>query len=168
MAAQIVRRLAARTGAAFAWGMRHHPFYLVEVSFGMTSYLTDRPIDVPALIAEASSPACGAVIIFLGTVRSSPEDGAIEGIEYSAYPEMAEKEFEAIVAEAAGRWPDARIVLRHRTGYILTAEASIAIVVAMPHRGEAYECSRYVIEETKKRVPIWKKERFAGGGTKWV
>jgi molybdopterin synthase catalytic subunit len=132
------------------------------------SSLTDLPIDVAALIAEVSSPGCGAVITFLGTVRSSPEDGDIEGIEYSAYPEMAEKEFAAIAAEAGNRWPEARVAIRHRVGYIPTGEASIGIAVAMPHRAEAYDCSRYVIEETKKRVPIWKKERFASGEAKWV
>jgi molybdopterin synthase catalytic subunit len=134
----------------------------------MSSFLTTNPVDVAALLAEASSPRCGAVITFLGTVRRSPEDGDIEGIEYSAYPEMADKEFADIIAEAAGRWPEAVVALRHRTGYIPTGEASIAIVVAAPHRAEAYECSRYVIEETKKRVPIWKKERFASGEAKWV
>lgn len=134
----------------------------------MASFLTDQPIDVAALIAEVASAGCGAVITFLGTVRSSPEDGAIEGIDYSAYPEMADKEFGDIVAEARGRWPEARVSVRHRVGYIPKGEASIAIAVAMPHRAAAYDCSRYVIEETKKRVPIWKKERFASGETKWV
>ena len=125
----------------------------------MTSFLTDHAIDVACLLAEVSAPGCGAVLTFLGTVRAGPDDGDVVGIDYSAYPGMAEAEFARIIEEARGRWPQARIALRHRTGWIPLGEASIAILVAMPHRGEAYDCSRYVIEETKKRVPIWKKER---------
>jgi len=132
------------------------------------AYLTNEPLDVKALLAEVADEGCGGTTVFLGTVRRSREDGDIEGIEYSAYPEMAEKEFEAISAEAAGRWQEARIAIRHRTGYIPTGEASIAIVVAAPHRAQAYECSRYLIEEIKQRVPIWKKERLGTGAARWV
>ena len=134
----------------------------------MVPFLTDQPLDATALLAEVASTGCGASILFLGTVRSSPEDGDIDGIEYSAYPEMAEAEFGRIVAEALGRWPQSRVSLRHRTGYIPKGEASIAIAVAAPHRAEAYDCSRYLIEETKKRLPVWKKERLASGETRWV
>jgi len=134
----------------------------------MTSRLTADPLDANALLAEVASPGCGASCLFLGTVRSGPDDGDIAGIEYSAYPEMAEAEFARIVDEAAGRWPGARIALRHRTGYVATGEPSVAIAVAAPHRAEAYEASRYVIEETKKRVPLWKKEHLASGETRWV
>lgn len=134
----------------------------------MSSFVSDRPIDPAALMAAVASPGCGATTLFLGTVRSSPEDGDIEGIDYSVYPAMADTEFGAILNEAAGRWPQARVAVLHRVGYIPTGEASIAVAVAAPHRAEAYECSRYVIEETKKRVPIWKKERFASGAARWV
>lgn len=134
----------------------------------MTSFLTDRAIDVERLVAAVSAPGCGAVITFLGTVRAGPDDGDVVGIEYSAYPEMADGEFARIIEEARGRWPEARIALRHRTGWIPLGEASIAVVVAMPHRAEAYDCSRYVIEETKRRVPIWKKEKLRDGASSWV
>src|SRR5258708_23350475 len=100
----------------------------------MTSFLTAYPIAPAPLIADVASSGCGAVILFLGTVRSGPEDGDVEGIEYSAYPEMADAEFERIIGEARGRWPDARVALRHRTGYIPLGDASIAIAVAAPHR----------------------------------
>ncbi|MEK6767696.1 MAG: molybdenum cofactor biosynthesis protein MoaE [Gemmatimonadota bacterium] len=134
----------------------------------MAGYLTDQPLDADRLIAEVSSNGCGGTSLFLGTVRNSPEDGDIEGIEYSAYSEMAEAEFDRIIAEARGRWPMARVALRHRLGYIPAGEASIAIAASSPHRVEAFDACRYVIEETKKRVPIWKKERFAAGTTRWV
>lgn len=134
----------------------------------MPSHLTGYAIAPAPLIADVATPGCGAVTLFLGTVRSGPEDGDIEGIDYSAYPDMAEAEFQRIIDEARGRWPEARVALMHRTGHIRVGEASIAVAVAAPHRAEAYECSRFVIEETKKRVPIWKKEHLASGETRWV
>ena len=134
----------------------------------MSRWLTDRPIDVSRLIAEVTSPVCGGISVFVGTVRRSPEDGDVEGIDYSAYPAMADAEFDRIVAEVETRWPMAKVALRHRTGWVPTGEASIAIAVACPHRAEAYDASRYVIEETKKRVPVWKRERLATGAARWV
>ncbi len=127
----------------------------------MAPFLTDQPLDADAVMGDVAASFCGATALFLGTVRRSADDGPVEGIEYSAYPEMAEAEFERIHDEARGRWPEARIAIRHRTGYIPTGEASIAIAVASPHRAEAYDCSRFLIEEIKSRVPIWKKERYA-------
>jgi len=132
------------------------------------SFLTDAALDPQALIAEVSAGGCGATAVFLGTVRNAPEDGPVTGIEYSAYREMADAEFGRIVAEALSRWPEARISLRHRLGWIPTGEASIAIAVATPHRAAAYDCSRFLIEETKKRVPIWKQEALAAGERRWV
>lgn len=130
-------------------------------------FLTTHPIDVAVLQAAVARPDCGAVVLFLGTVRASAEDGAVVGIEYSAYDAMAEAEFGRIVAETAAHWPAARVALQHRVGYVPTGEASVAIAAAAPHRAEAYEASRYVIEETKKRVPVWKKEHLAAG-SRWV
>ncbi len=107
-------------------------------------------------------------MVFLGTVRRSAEDGDVEAIEYSAYREMAESELGRIVAEATARWPQARIVLRHRLGLVPTGEASLVIATAAPHRADAYAASRFAIEEIKKRAPIWKKERLASGEARWA
>lgn len=134
----------------------------------MSGWLTQARLDAAPLLADVAAAGCGATVLFLGTVRRAPEDGDLEGLEYSSYPEMAEAEFDRIVGEARERWPEARIALRHRTGYIPVGEASIAIAVASPHRAKAYDCSRFLIEETKTRVPIWKKERFASGAAAWV
>jgi molybdopterin synthase catalytic subunit len=81
---------------------------------------------------------------------------------------MAEAEFERIVGEAEERWPLVRVALVHRTGRVGLGEASIAVAAAAPHRAQAYEASRYVIEETKKRAPVWKKEHLASGASRWV
>ena len=134
----------------------------------MARWLTDRPLDLAPLLAEVASEACGGTALFLGTVRRSAEDGDVEGIEYSAYPEMADAEFDRLVGEAKARWPLARIALRHRTGFVETGAPSIAIAVACPHRAEAFDACRYIIEETKKRVPVWKKEKMGTGEARWV
>jgi len=131
-------------------------------------HLTDRAIDVAALVAEVSDPGRGAVLLFLGTVRSAPEDGDVIGIDYSAYPEMADAEFGRILAEAAVRWPAACVTVRHRTGHVPTGEASIGLAAAAPHRADAYDASRWVMDEIKRRVPVWKQERFGSGEARWV
>jgi molybdopterin synthase catalytic subunit len=132
------------------------------------AWLTDRAIDVAELLAAVAADGSGGTVVFLGTVRRSAEDGDVEAIEYSAYREMAGSELERIVAEALGRWPGARIALQHRLGVVPTGEASLVIAVAAPHRADAYAASRFAIEETKRRAPIWKKERFASGAARWV
>jgi molybdopterin synthase catalytic subunit len=134
----------------------------------MCPWLTHDPLDVTALLAEVASEGCGATTLFLGTVRRSADDGDVVGIEYSGYDAMAEAEFDRIVADARSLWPDARIALRHRLGYVATGEVSVAIAVAAPHRSVAFDACRFVIDQTKERVPIWKKERLAAGTERWV
>ena len=136
--------------------------------WAMSPWLTDRPIDVGQLLADVASAGAGGTVAFLGTVRRSAEDGDVEAIEYSAYDAMAEEELGRIVAEARDRWPGVRVALRHRVGLVLLGEPSVAIVTAAPHRADAYAASRFLIEETKRRAPIWKKERFASGQARWV
>ena len=131
-------------------------------------WLTDQPIDVAALLADVAAAGCGGTVVFLGTVRRSSEDGDVAAIEYTAYDAMAEAELGRIAEEALARWPDARVALRHRTGVVPLGEASVAIAAAAPHRADAYAASRWLIEEVKRRAPIWKKERFASGGARWV
>lgn len=132
------------------------------------TYLTRNAIVVNDLLAEVAAPHCGGTCLFLGTVRDAPADGGVTGIEYSAYEAMAVAEFDRILTEVRRRWPDARLAVRHRLGLVPTEEASIAIAAAAPHRAEAFEACRYVIEQVKKRLPIWKKELRADGTTLWV
>jgi len=132
------------------------------------SYLTRSPISVDVLLAEVSSPACGGTCAFLGTVRDGPDEHGVTAIEYSAYEEMVEAEFGRLLADARARWPAARIAVRHRLGRIPVGEASIAIAAAAPHRVQAFEACRYVIEEVKRRVPVWKKELRLDGTEVWV
>ena len=132
------------------------------------TYLTRQPLSIDQLIADVSSPACGGTCVFLGTVRNGVEEEGVKAIEYSAYEDMVEVEFGRLVAEARARWPDARIAVRHRLGTIPAGEASIAIAAAAPHRAQAFDACRFVIEEVKRRIPVWKKELHLDGTEVWV
>ena len=132
------------------------------------TYLTRQPLSIDQLVAAVSSPTCGGTCVFLGTVRNGVEEAGVKAIEYSAYEEMVEVEFARLVAEARARWPDARIAVRHRLGTIPAGEASIGIAVAAPHRAQAFDASRFVIEEVKRRIPVWKKELHLDGTEVWV
>ncbi|HYT81906.1 MAG TPA: molybdenum cofactor biosynthesis protein MoaE [Gemmatimonadales bacterium] len=132
------------------------------------TFLTREPISLDALLAEVSSPACGGTCVFLGTVRDGPEEHGVTAIEYSAYEEMVEAEFGRLLADARTRWPEARLAVRHRLGRIPAGEASIAIAAAAPHRTQAFEACRFVIEEVKRRIPVWKKELRVNGTEVWV
>ena len=88
-------------------------------------------------------------------------------IEYSAYEAMLEAEFARIVGEAADQWPEVRVAARHRLGSVATGEASIAVAAGAPHRADAFAACRYVIEEAKVRLPIWKREIREDGTANW-
>jgi molybdopterin synthase catalytic subunit len=130
--------------------------------------IVDRPIDATALLAEVAGRSNGATLLFLGTVREVNDGRDVTGIEYSAYRTMAERELADIAREAAERFRSEHIAIEHRLGALGLGEASVAIAVAHPHRGEAYEASRFVIEELKKRLPIWKLEHYVDGKREWV
>lgn len=130
--------------------------------------VVDEPIDATALLAECTTPADGAALLFLGVVRNHNEGRPVDGLEYHAYSAMAEEVMRQIIAEAAGQWDTGGIGVVHRVGQLDVGEASVAIVVASPHRDAAYGASRYIIEELKKRVPIWKKEGYTDGDQAWL
>ncbi|GAC1359216.1 MAG: hypothetical protein NVSMB4_18260 [Acidimicrobiales bacterium] len=125
-------------------------------------------------LREASSwavvPGCGGVVTFTGTVRDHGvgEDGTVRPgvtlLEYEAYEGPALARMEELAAEARRRWPDlGRIVVLHRIGPLGLCEAAVVVVVSAPHRGEAFDAARWVIDALKERAPIWKKEAWAGG-----
>jgi MoaE-MoaD fusion protein len=126
--------------------------------------LVDMEIDVPALEQAVAGDGDGALITFVGRARDHADDGReVLELEYEAYPEMAEPILTEIAMEAEARWPGTSVAVVHRTGLVALGEVAVAIVTAAPHRSAAYDASRYVIEELKQRLPIWKRERFADG-----
>jgi len=137
---------------------------LVDGSFA----IVEETIDVGALVSEAQRPDCGAVSTFVGTTRIDESGGAsVEYLEYEAYRPMADRKLQEIGAEIAERWDARHASIVHRIGRVAPGEASVAIVVASPRRGPAFEASRYAIERIKEVVPIWKREVWSDGYV-WV
>jgi molybdopterin synthase catalytic subunit len=130
--------------------------------------IIDEPIDVGALISAAQRPDCGAISTFVGTTRIDESGGAsVEYLEYEAYRPMADRKLEEIGGDIEERWDVREVSIVHRIGRVGPGEASVAIVVASPRRGEAFEASRYAIERIKQVVPIWKREVWSDGYV-WV
>jgi molybdopterin synthase catalytic subunit len=130
-------------------------------------YLTASPIDPGSMIARVLSPTRGGIASFLGAVRNHQNGRDVLRLDYSAYAPMAEAECARIVAETQARW-DCAVALEHRIGSLTIGDIAVAIAVAADHRDEAFSACRYVIEQVKQRVPIWKREYFADGTEEWV
>jgi len=127
-----------------------------------------EPIDPAQVLSLIGADQDGATLLFLGVVRDHNDGRSVGGVRYESYEEMAAQVLSDIVEEAAGAADTDRIAALHRIGELAVGEVSVAIAVSTPHRAEAYEASRYIIEEIKKRLPVWKKERYSDGAEEWV
>ena len=130
--------------------------------------LTDNPIDTAAVLDAVASPAAGAVVLFLGTVREITGEQQTVSLEYESYAKMAEKRLADLAADARQKWPLTGCAIVHRLGILPVGEISVAIAVSAPHRHEAFEAGRWLIDQIKRDVPIWKKENYADGTGGWV
>jgi molybdopterin synthase catalytic subunit len=130
--------------------------------------LTREPIDYHALTEQVRRGNCGAVVLFLGTVRDLTGERVTVALDYEACPAMAEKKMTEIEADTRRQWPVGEIVLEHRLGHLDIGDISVAVAVSCPHRAQAFEACRYAIDRLKELVPIWKKENWADGSTEWV
>lgn len=130
--------------------------------------ITDLPIDTAALQATLKNPAAGGYCAFEGWVRNENEGHEVERLEYEAYEPLCISEGEKVIAEARARFPllEARCV--HRVGLLELGECAVWIGVAAKHRDEAFRACRYIIDEVKVRLPIWKKEHYVNGDSGWV
>ena len=118
--------------------------------------VTEAPLAAPGTDALSA----GAVIDFWGVVRPTEDGREIEGIDYDAHHQMAEHQLKRIAEQAAERFEVKRVIVHHRTGFIAAGEASLFLRVASPHRREGFEASQWIVDELKKKVPIWKQPRF--------
>ena len=116
-----------------------------------------------AVVVGDLSGAHGAVATFVGLVRGTNQDRAVEFLEYEAYEPLAVRGLERILAEASELWPSVCLAIHHRVGCLAIGEASVVIAAGSPHRREAFAACRYGIERVKQIVPIWKREHFDGG-----
>lgn len=159
--------------------------------------LTETPLDASAVLALVADPECGAEVLFLGTTRqwtdlpaecgstlridipnsetspvasSTPELRRVETshLVYESYREMALAQLRRLEDEARARWPLRKVVIVHRLGHVAATEASVAIAVSSPHRSEAFEAARWLIDELKHHVPIWKQEHYVQHGSQWI
>jgi molybdopterin synthase catalytic subunit len=125
-------------------------------------------IDTGSARLELLDSGAGGYVSFEGWVRDHNEGREVTGLEYEAFQELAVKEGDRIVVEALRRFPVKRALCLHRVGALALSDLAVWVGVSAVHRGEAFDACRYIIDEVKHRVPIWKKEHYRGGDTGWV
>ncbi len=131
-------------------------------------YLTKRPINPADVIKWVKDESAGGIVLFLGTVRSTNKGRMVEKLEYQTYHAMADRRMRLIEAEVRKRWRVKKVRMVHREGNLQVGEISVAVAVSAEHRLEAFEACRYAIERVKHALPIWKREKIAGGREVWV
>src|SRR5437660_2417809 len=125
--------------------------------------LTREPIDYHALAESVRDPHCGAVALFLGTVRDLTGEHVTVFLDYEAYAPMAEKKLAEIEAEVRRRWRVGNVAMVHRLGRLAVGEVSVAVAVSCPHRAEAFDACRFAVDALKELVPVWKRENAPDG-----
>lgn len=130
--------------------------------------LSEQTLDPAALRAELAAADCGACVIFEGWVRDHHQGRAVRALDYQAYPALAEREGSAIVAEAAAAHAVRRVLAVHRVGALQIGDLAVWVGVSAGHRDAAYAASRWIIDEIKARVPIWKREHYLDGVSDWL
>ncbi|QDT93775.1 molybdenum cofactor biosynthesis protein MoaE [Gimesia algae] len=129
--------------------------------------ITDQPIDYAAITEQVRSNECGAVVLFMGTVREMTAGKQTVALDYEAYPEMADQMMQQLIDEARDQWDVHAIAIEHRVGHLTLGEISVAIAVSSAHRKEAFAAGHFLIDRLKEIVPIWKKENWSDGTTEW-
>src|SRR5688572_20900824 len=127
------------------------------------------PLDATRAIDFVCAPDAGGINVFLGTTRTERSgDRELVALDYEAYQEMAIEQMHELACRAREKYPIVKLALLHRVGRVELAEPSVVIVVSCPHRGQAFDACRFLIDELKAQVTIWKKEVWADGSTSWV
>jgi len=130
--------------------------------------LTPQPIDFSSLTESVRSHQAGAVVLFLGTVREFTGVARTSWLEYEAFPEMAIAALEKLEAEVSQRFSVVKVTISHRYGRLELGDIAVAVAVSSPHRAQAFEAGRWLIDTLKECVPIWKKEHYTDGATEWL
>lgn len=134
----------------------------------MSRWITDEPLDLDALLRETEDHASGALVIFTGTVRNENDGQPVSALTYEAHVPLAEKTLRQIEEEVLERFPVRRCRIQHRIGTLQLGEPSVYVVVRAGHREEAFLAARYGIDEVKARAPIWKRELYAHGRSRYL
>ena len=134
----------------------------------MGRWVTEQPLAVEPLLRELEDFGSGALVVFYGVVRNENEGRPVQGMTYEAHVPLAEQALAAIEREAVERFGVRGCRIQHRIGRLALGEASVIIVVSAGHREEAYQASRYAIDEVKRRAPIWKEEHYVTGDSRYL
>ena len=127
----------------------------------------DTPLSVDEVLAAVLDPSAGGVVVFVGTVRDLDGGKAVGGLGYSAHP-AAEQQLGDVARSVAQRFPAVALAAVHRVGDLAVGDLAVVVAAACPHRGEAFDAARALIDELKETVPIWKHQIFADGTDEWV
>ncbi len=130
-------------------------------------FITTEPIDFTAVTNSVRSNRAGAVVLFMGTVREFTNDTVTSRLTYEAFVDMAEVQMQDLAEQAQKKWTLCHVNAVHRTGELALGDIAVAVAVSAAHRSAAFESGRWLLDEIKKSVPIWKKEHFADGSTEW-
>ena len=125
-------------------------------------------VDPQHALAFVADPSAGGTCLFIGTVRDRSDAGAVTGLDYEAWDELADRRLREVAGEMFERWPVCKVALVHRTGRLDIGEVSVAVACSAPHRADAFEACRHGIERIKQDAPIWKKESLTTGEAEWV
>ena len=131
------------------------------------SYITNDEIDVVGLLAASHHPKAGALVLFSGEVRDHNIGKEVLWLEYEAHMALASEMMKSILQEARNKWPLNIAIAQHRIGKVAIGESAVVVITASPHRREAYEANKFIIDKIKHEVPIWKCELFADGTKVW-
>lgn len=129
--------------------------------------ITQEKINVSKIISEVNHPEAGGIDVFIGTTRNTTSKKKVVRLEFESHVSMAKKELLKILDNAKAKWDIKRVVVSHRIGVVAIGEEAVVIAVSCPHRKDAFEACRYIIDTLKQTVPIWKKEVFEDGDV-WV
>ena len=134
----------------------------------MSFSVSKSAIEVSAAKKSVADDSCGALVVFEGWIRDHNEGQQVKRLEYEVYRPLAEKEGARIIDEAVQRFGVSHALCIHREGLLELGEVAVLVCVSSPHRGEAFDACRYIIDQTKVRLPIWKKEHYVSGASEWV
>jgi molybdopterin synthase catalytic subunit len=129
--------------------------------------LRDTPLSVDEVLGAVSDPAAGGVAMFVGTVRDHDHGQDVIRLGYTAHPSAA-TELRRVAEKVAASFSATAIAAVHRVGDLAVGDLAVVVAVSCPHRGEAFDACRALIDELKRSVPIWKHQQYAGGGSEWV
>ncbi|HEX6468342.1 MAG TPA: molybdenum cofactor biosynthesis protein MoaE [Streptosporangiaceae bacterium] len=129
--------------------------------------IRDTPLSVDEVLAAVRDAGAGGVAVFIGTVRDEDHDRAVTRLSYSAHPSV-EQELRSVMEKVAADHPVRALAALHRVGDLEIGDLAVVVAAACPHRGEAFDACRRLIDDLKAQVPIWKHQLFADGDAEWV